>query len=214
VVCYWCAKKPIETKLKYMLEIILKLFEYAPQIATYGLVVILVAAIVWKAAVFYINTKRATDKFPKIETTLGKIDKGLATLNQILLEKTVITQSCYSNENSPRVVNELGQRLLKDSGAEKLFNEIESELIAGLEKTKFDSLLELERSSLNVLLDKMNDPRFKDVQNFAFEHPTFDGKPLTYTDMLFLMSLKLRDAYREKYPESKLGDDIVNSVNK
>jgi hypothetical protein len=188
-----------------MPEIILKLIEFAPQIATYVLVALVVGIVVWKTAVFYVNTKKATSKFPAIEISLGKIDKGLTTLNQILLEKSVISQSCYSNENSPRVISDIGKKLYSESGAEKLFNIIKPELVAELEQKKFDSLLELERESLNVLIDKMNDPRFKDIQNFAFEHPTFEGSPLTYTDILFIMSLNLRDDYRQKYPESNLG---------
>ncbi len=74
-----------------------------------------------------------------------------------------------------------------------------------LESKKFESLLELEQSCLEVLLQKRNDQKFKNIQNFAFEHPTFEGRTLTYIDILFVLSLKLRDDFREKHPDSELG---------
>ncbi len=188
-----------------MIDVIVqKLIEFFPQISVYFIIVIVVMFVTYKMTVFYINTKKATSKFPKIEDTLNRIDKGFTTLNQILLEKNVISRSCYSEENSPRAINPLGLRLFSESGAEKLFNSIKDELLTKLEKKKFDSLLELERSSLDVIIENMNDYRFKDVQNFAFQHPTFNGNPLTYTDILFVMSLRLRDTYREKHKNSNL----------
>lgn len=183
-----------------------------PLITSYAILIIIVIFFTYKFCKFYFETKETNNEFPNIKQTLGKIDKGLTTLNQILLEKTVITQSCYSNENSPRVLNALGSKLLSDSGANDIFQEIEPELIKELEKKKFDSLLELERNSLMVLIERMNDSRFKNIQNFAFEHPTFEGQSLTYTDILFVMSLKLRDAYRTKYPDSKLGDEYIKTT--
>ena len=206
--------------IDYILQ---KLSEYYPQVSTYFIIILVVAFVVYKLTIFYKDTKDNNKKFGEmegslsridkdnnkkfgeIEGSLNRIDKGFTTLNQILLEKNVISKSCYSEENSPRVINKIGLKLYSESGAEKLFDNIEDELLLELEKKHFDSLLELERSSLDVLMDKMNDIRFKDIQNFAFEHPTFDNNPLTYTDLLFIMSLKLREAYREKYPQSNLG---------
>ncbi len=182
-----------------------KLIEYFPQVSTYFIIILVAIFVTYKITVFYINTKKINSKFPEIEDTLERIDKGFTTLNQILLEKNVISRSCYSEENSPRVINQIGQKLYTESGASGLFENIKDELISELEKKHFDSLLELERSSLDVLIEKMSDIRFKDIQNFAFQHPTFDSNPLTYTDILFIMSLRLRDLYREKHNDSSLG---------
>lgn len=181
-----------------------KLSEYYPQVATYFIIILVVAFVVYKITIFYKDTKDKNEKFGDIEGSLNKIDKGFTTLNQILIEKNVISESCYSDENSPRIVNKLGLKLFSESGAEKLFYEIKDELLLELERKEFDSLLELERSSVEVLMDKMNDVRFKNVQNFAFEHPTFNSHPLRYTDILFMMSLELRDLYREKHGNSDL----------
>ncbi|MDP3785278.1 MAG: hypothetical protein Q8R12_04415 [bacterium] len=182
-----------------------KAIQYFPQISGYFIVALVVGMFVWKLCAFYIRTNTATKKIPLIESLLSKIDRGFNTLNQILLEKSVISQSVYSSANSPRTINALGQKLFTDSGAEILFERIKTGLMAELEGKTFGSLLELERECLNLFLGKMNDPEFKNIQNFAFEHPTFGDNPLTYTDILFVMSLKLREEYRTKHPTSNLG---------
>lgn len=188
--------------LQYLLDNLIKFF---PQAAGYSFVTFVVAILVWKVCSFYLNTKKTVGKFPQIETVLAKIDKGLTTLNQVLLEKQIISQSCYSSENSPRVINEKGMKLCKDSGAEEIFNDVKDELLKELEKKPLTSLLELERTSLDVFLERMNDPRFKKIQDFAFENPRFEGLPLTYTDILFILALKLRDYYRENHSDFRSG---------
>ncbi|MDP3957533.1 MAG: hypothetical protein Q8Q10_03475 [bacterium] len=123
-------------------------------------------------------------------------------MNNVLLEKQVISHSCYSQENSPRVINPLGQKLYEQSGAKDLMEKVKGKLLKELETNKkIDSLLELERESLNTMLNRMDDKEFKNIQNFAFEHPKFEGNPLTFTDILFVMALVLRDLYRGKHPE-------------
>ncbi len=189
-----------------MIEYIINSFDQQfPEIAGYTLVAFVVAIVVWKAAKFYMATTKIHTEFPRIQSILTDIKTGFTTLNQVLLEKQVISKSCFSNENSPRVINDIGIKLYEQSGAGKVYKDIEPSLMTELETKKFESLLELEQSCLEVLLQKRNDQKFKDIQNFAFEHPTFEGKPLTYTDILFILSLRLRDDFRKKHPDSDLG---------
>lgn len=178
------------------------LSKYYPHIAGYALLVLVIVLVVYKCTKFYLKTKEVCDEFPSLKTLLQKIDKGFNTLNQILIEKNVISSSCYSEGNSPRKLNELGEKLFKDSGAEELFNKIKEELLTEFKKP--NSFLELERNALKILFDKTNNPEFKGIQDFAYNHPNFEESPLTYTDILYIMSLKLRDAYIEKHPEIKL----------
>ncbi len=179
------------------------LIQYFPQIGGYTALIFIVGIFVYYFTKFYLETKKTNKSLPNIEATLTRIDKGFSTLNQVLLETNIISNSCYSVSNSPRVLNEAGKKLYQQSGAETLFERLKNELLKALEEKHLDSLLELEKESLNVLLSRMNGVEFKDVQSFAFQHPTFEENNLNYTDILFVMSIKLRDFYREKYPELK-----------
>ena len=114
--------------------IIEKLMEYYPQIAGYACLIFVVVFITIKIYKFYFSTKSVCEKFESFSDTLNTISRGLETLNKILLEKKVIDNSCYSETHSPIDLNELGNQLYKESGAEQVFGENEERLLEELEK--------------------------------------------------------------------------------
>lgn len=177
------------------------LMQRYPAIAIALFVLLLVIVATWKFCAFYSKTQNTMKEIPDIKKMLQNIHTGLLSLNSILIEKSVIGQSCYSSANSPRALNDVGKRLLEQSGADKLLEDKKEVLISELEKQKVDTLLRLEQLSLQVLIYKMNRPEFKALQDFAFQNPAFDGNPLSYIDILYVMSLALRDEYRNKHPE-------------
>ncbi|MBI2444213.1 MAG: hypothetical protein HYV42_03165 [Candidatus Magasanikbacteria bacterium] len=185
-----------------MLETIFDtLNQVAPQAAIYAAIILVVGLLVYHFTKFWVATNKTNQALPEIQASLIKIDRGLNTLNKVLLEKNIISQSCYSNVNSPRALNDLGRRLLPASGADRLLAQQAGAFLNELEQKPYDSPLEVEREALNLLLAKMDDAEFRELQNFAYNHPQFDGKPLTYTDILFVMSLVLRDQYLARHPE-------------
>jgi hypothetical protein len=100
---------------------------------------------------------------PDMKSTLNKIRMGLTTLNQVLLEGTIIKQSCYSSGNSPRTVNDLGKRVLAQSGANDLLMAHTDTWIKQLEEKHPATLLDLERQAFQLILSKMNDADFVHV---------------------------------------------------
>lgn len=164
--------------------------------------IILLAAVAFAASkitTFYLKTVKLHEDMPAMRTTLARIDKGFALLNSVLLEKTVISRSCYSQEASPRAINTLGEQLLRESGAREVFETKKFDLLRELERMPIDSRLALEREAMNLMLAHRDDEDCRPLQDFAFEHPTFNGKPLTYADILFVIALKLRDFYRTRH---------------
>ncbi|HUC01329.1 MAG TPA: hypothetical protein VMA75_00285 [Candidatus Paceibacterota bacterium] len=171
------------------------------QIALYLVVLYSVIWITAKVSGFYFKTSELHTKMPNIERLLEKLDIGLAALNDALLGKSVIDKSYYSRDRSPRTVNELGERLFKESGAEAAFAAMKDPLVDELASKQIHSLLQLQTASLNVMIAHRNDPILKPLQDFVYEHPTYHNTPLGYTDLLFVVSLKLRDYYISKHPE-------------
>jgi hypothetical protein len=191
------------------------------QVALYGIALYLIIFTTIKINTFYLkttdlhsdvaglNTKvqglddkvsGLNGKVSKVETLLAKIDLGFTLLNKALLGKSVIDVSCYSNDHSPRTVNALGEKLFQESGADNIFALAKDELILELESKTIRSMLELQGESLNVMLAHWDDPRLKLLQDFAYQHPTYNKTPLAYTDILFVIALKLRDAYHDRHP--------------
>lgn len=194
--------------------VISKLIEYFPQIAGYGILAIVVGYISVKATQFYMKTNGLHSSVGGLDvavtgmkTTLDSIHTGLTTLNNVLLEKTVISTSCYSVGNSPRILNASGLKVYNESGAKPLLESKKNELMKELELKTYNSFLEVERESFKVLLDRMSEPDFSVVQDFAYQHPQFENQALTYSDILYIMSIVLRDAYKEKHPELNLKDE-------
>lgn len=181
------------------------LVKYYPQVGVYALIGAALIFFTWKVSVFCVKTNALHEEFPSLKTLIGEIRSALVTLNQVLVEKNVINKSVFSQSNSPRQMNAVGVKLYNESGAKSAFEGMRDDLMKDLEAKKLDSFLELEREALNVVLAKMNDIRFKAIQNYAFEHSSFDNNPLTYTDILHVISLNLRDAYIAKHPENTLG---------
>lgn len=171
------------------------------QVALLAIVLYLIIKITITLDRFYMKTKRLHDTVPGMERLLMKIDTGLTLLNKTLLNKSIINESCYSSDHSPRAVNILGEKLFKESGADALFASQKKMLLNELALKPIDSLLQLQTEALNVLLAHWDDPAFRPLQNFVYQHPTYDRTPLSYPDLLFVISLKLRDYYISKHPE-------------
>jgi hypothetical protein len=81
---------------------------------------------------------------------------------------------------------------------------MKEELAQELALKPIKSLLQLQTESLNVMLAHRDDSAFLPLQNFVYQHPTYNDTPLAYTDVLFVMALKLRDFYLTKYPMNML----------
>ena len=126
--------------IQYILDL---LFKYYPQIAGYAFFLALAVYITYKATTFYIKTSKLHTEFPSVQILLTEIKSSFATLNQVLLEKQVISQSCFSQAKSPRQLNDIGMKLYKDSGADSLFVLVKDELLTELDTKRFDSFLEL-----------------------------------------------------------------------
>jgi len=174
-----------------------------PQYWGFFVAMILVVIITIWLVINYLKIKGVCDNFPDIKKLLNHVDKSLSVLNSILIEKNVISNSFYSEAHSPRQLNAVGKKLYSESGAEALFTSLYDELLSDLEKRTPASFLDVESKSLAVLLDKMNDSKLKELQDFAYNHPNFEGNALTFFDILYVMSLNLRNKYLEKHQEIK-----------
>ncbi len=184
-------------------ELFNKAIEHYPQIGGYALLIIIVAYLSIKIYKFYSTTTKVCNSFDGISEKLNKISKGLEMTNTILLEKKFIDNSCYSESYSPVQANPLGRDLYKESGAEQLMNSgLSDKLLKELEENyQQDTALEVQNNALRILLEEKDGDEFRILQKFAYNNPKFRDNPLTYTDILYIMSLELRNKYLMKHPD-------------
>jgi hypothetical protein len=194
-------------------EILNILEKYYPPIGGFASLVIIVSIISIKSYQFYsrtksvnnvfeLRTKKVDNTFKEISERLNKLSKGLEMTNTILLEKKFIDNSCYSESHSPVQMSLLGKELYQQSGAKELMEELSEKLLAELESDfQQDTALEVQRNSLRILLEKMDEREFRSLQKFAYNNPVFNDNPLTYSNILFVTSLELRNRYLERHPD-------------
>ncbi|TXH08226.1 MAG: hypothetical protein E6Q06_00055 [Candidatus Moraniibacteriota bacterium] len=109
--------------------------------------------------------------------------------------------------NSPLVLNDSAKILVERSGIDKVVSENKNELIAELEKlnlkTAYDVQLKAFPQLGEFILD--NPAIEKKIKDYVYNNPTIEGKdkPISFSDVVFVGSIELRDAYLDKYPKLK-----------
>lgn len=144
------------------------------------------------------------------QTSLSRISRDLNALINVLREKEFINSS-FAEAHSPKVLSLKGNKLNNESGAKVVFELIKDEKLQELENRSFASLLDVENCAIGVMLNMKDDPRFTEVKNFVYNHPVFEGTPLRFADVLFVLGLQLRDYYFARHPEivARLSSDEV-----
>lgn len=163
------------------------------------------------------NIVTHTAKISEIASSLSKIDGKLEMLIKILPMSMQSKENILSSEspaltqkNSPRVLNDNGLIVSHRFGCEPFFDNNKDWLISELSKFSPMTPLDVETYSTIALRVASSDQRFNDIKNkiynsAAIELTTEQGLPkkyeITLEDVIFVLSLYLRDEYLRLHPE-------------
>lgn len=158
-----------------------------------------------------------TEKISDIASSLSRIDGKLEILLKVLPLTSQPKENILSNEtpvlsqkNSPRVLNDNGLIVSQVFGCESFFSDNKEWLVSELSKFSPKTALDVETYGTMALRIASSDKRFNDIKNkiynsAALELKTEDGKSkryeITLEDVLFVLSLYLRDEYLISHPE-------------
>lgn len=115
----------------------------------------------------------------------------------------------FSAKHSPRVLNENGISLLQDCGGNEFLKQYTDYFISKIETLKPKTALDVEELALAVLQTSTSDDMFIPIKNWVYNAPmrelhypdgTSKSQEITLEDILFVMSIPLRDRYLEKNP--------------
>lgn len=115
----------------------------------------------------------------------------------------------FSAKHSPRVLNENGISLLQDCGGNEFLKQYTDYFISKIETLKPKTALDVEELALAVLQISTSDDMFIPIKNWVYNAPmrelhypdgTSKSQEITLEDILFVMSIPLRDRYLEKNP--------------
>ncbi len=181
-----------------------------------------VAVVVWRIAKFYYT------RIVEAEKTVKKVESQIQTLpcsahdqiNQKILEKlTTITtylitkdskaSALFSQKESPRKLNLLGEQLFENSGGQKFLDQNKNELLAAIAAKAPNTALDVENLAIEVLISQLDSDIFNELKQWVYNSPSLkidvqgqkQEEAVTLNDICFVLSLSLRDMYLEAHPD-------------
>jgi len=139
-------------------------------------------------------------KVSGIEKTL---DEDIRPSLRSLSEKVIIlwAEGGYAKSHSPITLNDDGVKVYNTINGESILTGLYPQLKKALDNKSPKSALDVENFSFDVLIAFKDDEIFKQVKDFVYNNPNFNNKKLSFTDCLFIISLKLRDKYLSEHQE-------------
>lgn len=156
-------------------------------------------------------------KISDISSTLSGIESKLDLLIKMIPLLGTPKESVLSNDNpslsqkhSPRVLNENGNTVSSLFKCREFFSGNKAWLVEELEKFKPKTALDAESLSMVVMKISSSDDRFNTLKNEIYRSPSIPLKDesgndrnyeINLEDILFIISIYLRDEYLQLHPE-------------
>lgn len=177
------------------------------------------------------HDKRMEEHRQDIKSFIASISELKGTMNSVLQSVTTMQQNfgmysqmsntgnrpfvpkkagSYSRKQSPRQLNENGESLFYDVKGQKFIEDNREFLFEQIEKMSPKTAYDVEVAALTILRVNQNNDIFDGLKNWVYLAPSRvildeDGKEVTtdvaLDDVLFVISLPLRDAYLHEHPE-------------
>lgn len=155
------------------------------------------------------------EQFSDTRALMSRMEGQLELLVQNSIEKgnTKIRKRnapAYSAKHSPRRLNENGISLLEDSGGNEFLKANMGFFIGKMEKLRPKTALDVENMAMALLQMHTNDDMFIPIKNWVYNAPSRELKnddgttqmqDVELDDVVFVMSLPIRDRYIELHPE-------------
>lgn len=155
------------------------------------------------------------EQFADIRALMGRMEGQLELLVQNSIEKgnsKIKKKSgvAFSAKNSPRQLNQNGIELLNDCGGREFLDANTDFFIGKIENLQPKTALDVEDMALGVLQTHTNEDMFIPLKKWVYNAPSRelrDSNGSTRTqdvdldDVIFVLSLPLRDKYLELHPE-------------
>lgn len=161
---------------------------------------------------------QATDLTMKtVNTDLAGMKKDIAIIKAYLIVKSDKAANIFSVKNSPRKLNDIGQRLFEDIKGEDFLIEHQIMLFEMIESNFPKSALDVESYAKLTCLELIDSPIFKRFKDFVYKSPSLkildengsiQSYDVTLGDVCFVLSVPLRDLYLSEHTEINIEDFV------
>lgn len=159
------------------------------------------------------SINKHADQYEKIFSSLSRISGQVDLIVQMTFQptpKVLEDASMFSEKRSPRKLNGNGEMLYKNIKGDNFLDANELLLLSEIEKLHPTTALDVESFSLYVLYANSNKPIFNELKNWVYNSSAIDiqskdgeytKKEISFDDVLFVLSIPLRDRYLSKHSE-------------
>lgn len=145
----------------------------------------------------------------KHDTMFNSVIEDIGIIRTFILSKNPTAISIFSAKKSPRKLNDEGIKLFETISGKKFLVDNEQFFIAGIEKRKPKTALDVEQNANEVLVENLGNDMFNDIKKWVYNTPSIEVKigeevkdySITMNDICFILSIPLRDKYLELHPE-------------
>lgn len=157
---------------------------------------------------------KQSDKLDNISSSLstiaGQVELLVKMATSVPSKQLLYTTADFSEKRSPRKLNANGDLLFSDIEGERFLDENGAFLLDEIAKLNPKTALDVENMSLSVLRVNSDKDFFVRLKNWVYNAPAREivkedgstiNKDITFDDVLFVISLPLRDRYLAGHPE-------------
>lgn len=136
------------------------------------------------------NDKDCRKELKQLATSVAVLDERIQNI-----QKSVDNLASSAQSHSPIQLTDKGWKMVKDSGAYKIFEDNRDRYLTELENSKPRSQYDAQDKAYRIMSAKFNAKEFQPIQQWAFDN----GK--TVDEIVRILGYPLRDYYFEKHPE-------------
>lgn len=148
-----------------------------------------------------------------LKTDLAEVKADISGIKSVLIKKFPNAAEVFSMKKSPRVLNELGEKVFAQINGQKFLTENKEFFFSKIDERKPKTALDVETDANIVCSSYTDNDIFNDIKDFVYNAPsimipTDDGKEkrydITLGDVCFILSIPLRDMYlKEVFDKNK-----------
>lgn len=146
----------------------------------------------------------------EVKTLISSHDDDIKTIKDFLLMTNKKASVLFSVKNSPRQLNEIGNKVFADMKGENFLNQNKEYLFSQIDGYNPKTALDVENAAHAVCITSVDNEIFNGLKNFVYNSPSYkiidrEGNEKLYdlamSDICFILSLPLRDMYLKIHPE-------------
>lgn len=141
----------------------------------------------------------------KLMKLLSESNEKINSIERFLIKNGGAEPNEFTRMKSSRQLSEKGWKLFKESGAFDFFNKNKDGLMrllnAELSRMKHATAYDVDTTAAKICFDLSDNKEFKEIKDFVYTHPIYEGINILINTITMLMGIELRNEYLKLHPE-------------